>query len=61
MTGAKVCTLNINLNCTASELKELNERIRNNGDTAETYIKKAICGFTGGALFRGDEVWGKRA
>lgn len=49
----------VTLRITKSEKKQLVERMRNDGSTPETWIKKAICAFSDGTLFCGDDVWGK--
>lgn len=54
----RVCTLNINLHVTVHELNELKSRINAENVNTENYIKRAICGFTAGTLFSGDDVWG---
>lgn len=48
---------NVTLHISKKEKDYLEERMKNDGSSPEIWIKKAICAFSDGLLFCGDDVW----
>ena len=48
---------NVTLHISKKEKDYMEERMKNDGSSPEIWIKKAICAFSDGLLFCGDDVW----
>ncbi len=48
---------NVTLRISKKEKKELEEHIKADDVSPEIWFKKAICSFTQGMMFCGDDVW----